>query len=143
MKYNASAVMVSLYSGSPTPVKKLIAEQTKCSLKLDTTMIDVTSKQNDGWKEELGGLQSGEVVVEFFDDSETASTEVNLIPLVAAWMGRTKEKWCMESNIVGTLNWEFYARVKSLDLNRDMETGAAGSMTLSITARPTTTVVAS
>ncbi len=142
MKYNASSVQLSVFEGSPTPTKKLIAEQTKCSLKLSTSTIDVTSKQNNGWSEVLGGLQSGELTVEFFDDSESVAGEVNGNKLEELWGNRSRPKWILESTISGTLNREFYGLITALDLTRDMESGAAGSITIQITAKPTNTVVA-
>ena len=139
-KYNASGVQLSVYDGA-TPVKKLIAEQTKMSLKLGTTTIDVTSKQNDGWEESLGGLQNGELTIEFLDDTELLASEVNGNRLEELWDGRTRPKWVIESTIPGTTNREFYGLITSLDLSRDMESGAAGSMTIKLTKRPTRTIV--
>ena len=141
MKYNASGVQLWVYDGSPTPVKKLIAEQTKCSLKLGTATIDVTSKQNDGWEDSLGGLQNGELTISFFDDTDLVGTEVNGNKLEEIWAARTRPKWSLESTIPGTTNREFFGLITSLDLDRDMESGAAGSMTLKLTARPTRTLV--
>lgn len=142
MKYNASGVQLSVYDGSPTPTKKLIAEQTKCTLKLGTQTIDVTSKQNAGWQEELGGLQNGELTIEFLDDSETGANEVNLVKIIEIWGSRARPKWILESTIVGTLNWEFFGLITAVDLQRDMEAGANNSITVKLTQRPTTTVVA-
>lgn len=141
-KYNASAVMLSVYDGTPTPLKKLIAEQTKCSLKFGSQSIDITSKQNIGWQEELPGMLNGELTIEFIDDSEAATSEVNLKPIYDIWSGRTRPKWVLESTISGTLNFEFYGYISSLDLNRDMESAAGNSITIKLTQRPTVSVVA-
>lgn len=142
-KYNASAVMLSVWDGSPTPVKKLIAEQTKATLQFGTETIDVTSKQNDRWKDLLGGIQSGTLNLEFFDEPGAETTEVSTAKLFEIWSASSRPKWTLSSSIIGTLSFDFYALITALDLNRDMETGAAGTMTLEIVARPTTTVVAS
>lgn len=141
MKYNASAVQLSVFDGTPTPIKKLIAEQTKCSLKLGSNTIDITSKQNAGWEESLGGMQNGELTIEFLDDSEAGASEVNLKPIYDIWNSRSRPKWVLESTIVGTLNFEFYGLITSLDLNRDMESGAGNSITIKLTQRPAATLV--
>lgn len=69
---------------------KYIAEQTNGSIDCSTNIIDVTSKDNSGWKDKLPGLLdwkgSAEGIVEY---ASGGSSKYDYNGLTDAWLNRT------------------------------------------------------
>ncbi|CCH01991.1 hypothetical protein FAES_3990 [Fibrella aestuarina BUZ 2] len=139
---NASDVRVSVYTGTPTPVKKVVARQTDLSFNRGKAEIEVSSKQSGQWAEFLSGRKNAEVTFDAFVETNPVVGEVSEAVMDDIYDSPNAYKWAIESALSGTRSREFFAVMTKFDLKLQQENGAMYSITLRVTGQPTTTVVA-
>lgn len=141
-KVNASGLKLYIMRGTSTPVKKLITEQLSFDYNRSTATIDVTSKDNNGYEEFIGGLKSGEVSIEFIMDlTPTGTDRLNYQEMLAVESAREVADYKAElTDGTKTLSMGFKALITEFNASAPMEDKITISMTLKRSGAPTDTV---
>lgn len=140
--FNASNTLVSVWTGSPTPVKKTVARQTDLSFERSKTSIDISSKTSSRYGEKLSGGKNGKITFDAFIETAPGSNEVSEAEMDAIYESDNAYKYTLASAITGTISRDVYAIMTDFNLKYTKDTGAIFSVTLEITGAPTNTVVA-
>lgn len=100
---------------------KYLAEQTNGTIDCTTDQIDVTSKDNDGWKDKLAGLKdwkgSAEGIVDY---ASGGSNKYDYNGLMDAWLNRTTLSVSFKLGTGGTI-LSGSAYISSFQTNAPME----------------------
>ncbi|AUD07007.1 phage tail tube protein [Spirosoma pollinicola] len=131
--------------GTPTPVAtdKLITEQMSMNISRSTNTIDVTSKDNAGYDEFIGGLKSGEVSCEIIMDLSVASdaAKVNYIDMSGYEASRTVKTFKAKlDDGQKTLSITFQALITKFDVGAPLEDKITCSMTMKRSGAPSETL---
>ncbi len=144
MKQNSSGFKLYVMDGSPSATKKLIAEQVSMTLSSSTNTIDVTTKDNGGFEDFIGGLQSGEVTLEYMVDFDIVSTTDKLGHMEMEGFKATRALKTYKAEVTspgGKLySQSFVALITKLDTSAGLEDTIKVSLTLKRAGAPTTTV---
>ena len=105
---------------------EVIAHATSCSLSVSADLPDATTKQSEGWAEEIAGLRSWSLTTDGLATVEPTGTNYVVGDLFSALNGRTKVtvKFTTVNGstpITGDLYWTGDAFLESLDITADME----------------------
>ncbi len=142
-KFKLYLVETVTANGSTTTVDKLITEQISLSISNTTNTIDVTSKDNDGHEQFIGGLKSGEISCEIIMDTDVsgAADKVNQIDMQSYQAARLVKTYKAKYNDgKNTLSFLFSALVTKFDISAPMEDKITVSMTLKRSGAPTQTI---
>jgi predicted secreted protein len=105
---------------------EVIAHSTSCSLSVSADLPDATTKQSQGWAEEIAGLRSWSLTTDGLTTVEPTGTNYVVGDIFSALNARTavQVKFTTANGstvIVGDLVWSGSAFVESLDITADME----------------------
>lgn len=130
---------------SGNPVDKLITEQMSFSNSRTTNTIDITSKDNNGYDEFIGGLKSGEIQVEFIMDLSVAAddaTKVNYISVSGYEASRAVKTYKAKlDDGLKTLSITFNALITKFDTSAPLEDKITVSCTFKRSGAPTEAIV--
>jgi hypothetical protein len=111
----------------------------KAELQLKAKPEDVTNYQSQGWTEELGGLKSGALVLEFFVDF-TVTTGIDFLVFNTWGLGSVQTFEVAGTQAArGTSNPSYIGNILITDWNPI--SGKVGSVDTSSTTWPTTAAV--
>ncbi|GAB4001513.1 hypothetical protein GCM10028807_57840 [Spirosoma daeguense] len=126
---------------SSVPVDKLITEQLSMTNSRSTNTIDVTSKDNNGYEEFIGGLKSGEVSFDFIVDLSVAladAAKANYLKLSALEAARTVATFKAKlDDGLGALSITFNALITKFDTSAPLEDKITVSVTMKRSGAPT------
>lgn len=136
-KLNGSLFKLYVLEGS---TEKLITEQLGLTLSGGTNTIDVTSKDNNGWEEFIGGLQTGEASFDMIMDNSvvSAADKVNYADMSTYKVTRAIKTYV--AKLIGptkTLKRTFSALITKFDIGAPMEDKITVSISLKQSGAPT------
>lgn len=143
-KVNGSGLRLYLMDGSPTPTPKLVTEQLSLSNNRSTNTIDVTSKDNEGYDEFIGGIKSGEITFEMIMDlTVDGTTAVNYATMLTVEDARQVRSYQLKLETpTKILTYAFKALITQFNDSAPMEDKITISVTLKRSGKPTSTIVA-
>ena len=95
-----------------------IAYSTSCTVNVNNAMIDVTSKDSEGWTDNLPGLRDWSIDVEGLVALDSSTNAEYISGLVA---DRTRVMLKFSTNVSGDGYWHGYAYVTSFSMSAPME----------------------
>ena len=109
--------------GTPTATEKLISEQTSLSISRETKTIDVTTKDNNGDEEFIGGLRSGQAEIEFVCDLATPTGNAGYMLLSGVAAARSIRQYVFKYPTASgpILSISFSALATNFDFSAPME----------------------
>jgi len=125
-KSNASSHKLYLVEST---VAKLVAELTSIQLTFNGDIIDLTSKDNNGFRDILVGLMSFSLNVEGFVDFQPGTDNRNFDEIMTAARARTLSTLLLKNATSGDSTHQGTAYVTNLELTSGMETGLTFSAT--------------
>jgi len=138
-KFNASTQKLHIVESS---VPKMVAHLTNLSLSFSGETIDLTSKDNNGFKDFIMGLKSFSLSAEGFVDFQTGTDQRNFDDFMTAARAGTPLTVLVKNSTVGDSTIQGTAYVTSLELTSGTEEGATFTATLEFAGDVTTGVVA-
>lgn len=126
-KSNASSHKLYIVESS---TNKLVAELTSVSLSFSGNTIDLTSKDNNGFREFIVGLKQFSLSVEGFVDFQTSTDERNFDDFMTAARGGASLNMLLKNGTSGDTTHAGTAYVTALQLTSGMETGLTFTATL-------------
>jgi predicted secreted protein len=139
-KFNASTQKLHIVESS---VAKLVAHLTNLSLSFSGETIDLTSKDNNGFKDFIMGLKSFSLSVEGFVDFQTSTDQRNFDDFMTAARAGTPLTVLVKNSTVGDTTIQGTAYVTGLDLTSGTEEGATFTANLEFSGDVTIGAVAS
>lgn len=137
-KLNASGHKLYIVESS-TP--KLVAHLTSLTLSFSGETIDLTSKDNNGFRDFIMGLKSFTISAEGFTDFQTGTDQRNFDDFMAAARAGTSLTLLLKNTVTGDSTFQGTAYVTALELTSPMEAGLTFSTTLGISGDITPGVV--
>ncbi|KAB7730138.1 hypothetical protein F5984_13220 [Rudanella paleaurantiibacter] len=134
-KLNGTLVRLEVESVTPG-TWLLVSEETSQTERLNVDKIDVTSKDNGGWREEIPGLKSGENTFEVLVDRATSAGKINYSALRAMLLSREIKNWRIRIDATQDIGVTFKGFLTSCETTAEMETAYRASLGLSITTQP-------
>jgi TP901-1 family phage major tail protein len=137
-KFNGSDLKIYIVDGG---TDRLITQTTSLDVEYNAELIDITTKDNAGWKENLRGLRSGTGSTEGLVDYQEATGEYNYDQLLAAFVAgaKVKLKFKMAVVSVGSPVIEQDAFITSLSKSAPMEAATTFSVSFEFSGAPTVT----
>ena len=141
-KENGSRFKAYIMDGTPTATEKLISEQTSLSINREVKTIDVTSKDNTGYEEFIGGLQSGQADVEFICDLGTPTGNAGYMLLSGVAAARSIRQYVFKYPTAAgpILSISLSALITNYDVSAPMEDKITVKCTLKRSGAPTETL---
>jgi len=137
-KTNASSHKLYLVEST---VAKQVAELTSIGLSFSGETIDLTSKDNGGFRDFIMGLKSFSLSIEGFVDFQTGTDERNFDNFMVASRAGTSLLCLIKNATTGDSTHEGTAYVTALDLTSGTETGLTFTATLEFAGDITVGVV--
>lgn len=119
-----------IFNGSLLIVKVggvAVAHSTSCSLSVSTDLPDATTKDSQGWAQQIQGLRSFSLSTDGLAVIESAAAGVNVEDLFSSIASRTDVTVTFSTFVSGDKIWTGTAAVESLDFTGDMESPATYS----------------
>lgn len=128
-KSNASSSKLYLVESA---VNKLVAELTSLSLAGNRDLIDLTTKDNDGFRDFIPGLGSYTLNVEGMVDFQTATDSRNLDDLVSAFRSKTLISVLIKNSTSGDTTYAGSCYVTAFEYTSPMEAALTFTSTLEL-----------
>jgi len=128
-KSNASSHKLSLIESS---VEKPVAELTNITFGGSTDLIDLTSKDNNGFRDILPGLQSFTLNIEGFVDFQTTANSRNIDDLVTAKRTKVLVTFKLANSTTGDTVYLGLAYVTAFEITSGTETGLTFTATFEV-----------
>lgn len=138
-KLNASGHKLYIVEAA-TP--KLVAHLTNLTLSFSGETIDLTSKDNNGFRDFIMGLKSFSVSAEGLVDFQTGVDQRNFDDFMTAARAGTSLTVLAKNAVTGDTTFQGVAYVTALELTSPMEAGLTFSTTLEISGDMTVGAVA-
>ncbi len=138
-KFNASTQKLYIVE-SATP--KLVAHLTNIGLSFSGETINLTSKDNNGFRDFIMGLKSFSLSLEGFVDFQTSTDQRNFDDFMTAARAGTSLTVLIKNSTVGDSTIQGTAFVTALELTSGTEEGATFTASLEVSGDITPGVVA-
>lgn len=120
---------------------KLVAHLSNLTLGFSGETIDLTSKDNNGFRDFIMGLKSFTISAEGFVDFQTSTNQRNFDDFMTAARLGTSLTLLIKNSVMGDSTFQGTGYVTALELTSPMEAGLTFSTTLEISGDITTGVV--
>ena len=138
-KFNGSGQKLYIIESS---ANKLVAHLTSKSISFAGEKIDLTSKDNNGFRDFIMGLKEFSLSVEGFVDFQTDAAQRNFDDFMTAARAGTPLTLLIKTATVGDTTYQGTAYVTALDQSSPMEAGVTFTATLDFSGDLTIGVVA-